>query len=97
MDSFPEMVGVQKECLDSAGFGNPEDLLIRSETIQRVGKALARLNERCRELVRDRYFSELSFLEIAEKTGIKENSLVVQLKRCLVRLLGILEGEGCHG
>jgi RNA polymerase sigma-70 factor (ECF subfamily) len=97
IDSFTETMGIEKACLDTAGFGNPEDLLVRRETIHRVGKALARLNERCQELVRARYFSELSFQEIAERTGLKENSLVVQLKRCLVRLFGILQAEGSHG
>lgn len=96
IDSFAERMDIQEKSLNSAGFGNPEAMLVRRETIQRVGKALARLNERCRELVRARYFNELSFQEISQQTGIKENSLVVQLKRCLVELCKVLQAQGSH-
>lgn len=82
---------------DHAGCtGNPEELLLRQENIFTVGQALAKLGERCKELVRYRYFNELSFQEIAARTGLKENSLVVQMKRCLLRLFGYLQAGGGH-
>jgi RNA polymerase sigma-70 factor, ECF subfamily len=72
---------------------NQEELLLEKETIHRVKKALLQLEEYCKELIRQRYFAEIPFREIARKTGVKTNTLVIQLKRCLIRLLGILNEE----
>ena len=72
---------------------NQEELLLEKETLQRIRKALFRLEEHCKELIRQRYFADVPFREIARRTGIKTNTLVVQLKRCLIRLLSILNEE----
>ncbi|MCA1960312.1 MAG: sigma-70 family RNA polymerase sigma factor [Desulfomonile sp.] len=96
IDPFMETMEIDTTTTRGGSLDNPEDLLIRRESIFAVGKALTGLNERCRELIRFRYFNELSFQEISEITGLKENSLVVQLKRCLARLFGILQAEGSH-
>jgi len=72
---------------------NQESMLLAKERISFVRKALAKLEERCKELITLRYLMELSFVEIAEKTGLKENTLVVHLKRCLMRLFKMIEGE----
>jgi predicted DNA-binding protein YlxM (UPF0122 family) len=45
-------------------------------------------------LIEARYFSDISFQEMAKRRGVKANTLVVQLKRCLVRLLGFLKEGG---
>jgi RNA polymerase sigma-70 factor, ECF subfamily len=72
---------------------NQEELLLEEETIHRVKKALYRLEEYCKELIKQRYFAEIPFHEIARKTGVKTNTLVIQLKRCLIRLLSIMNEE----
>lgn len=74
--------------------GTPEELLLRMESLSLVKQALARLEAKCRELIRFRYFKELSFREIAGKTGVKENTLVVNLRRCLLRLFDLLQTAG---
>jgi RNA polymerase sigma factor (sigma-70 family) len=73
---------------------NPEKLLIDQEGLRAMRGALARLDERCRELIRFRYYEELSFSEIAAMTRAKENTLVVMLKRCLLRLLEYVKAAG---
>ncbi|MBI5568369.1 MAG: sigma-70 family RNA polymerase sigma factor [Desulfomonile tiedjei] len=73
---------------------NPEKLLIDQEGLRAMRGALARLDERCRELIRFRYYEELSFSEIAAMTGTKENTLVVMLRRCLLRLLDSVKAAG---
>ncbi len=70
-----------------------EDLLLEQEELGSLKRALFKLEKRCKELIEARYFSDISFQEIADRTGVKTNTLVVQLKRCLVRLLGILREE----
>jgi len=71
----------------------PEELLLAKERVSFLRNALAALEERCKELITLRYLMELSFAEIAERTGAKTNTLVVQLKRCLNRLFKMIEGE----
>lgn len=78
-------------CIENAK--NQEELLLEKETIHRIRKALFRLEEYCKELIKQRYFAEIPFSEIARKTGVKTNTLVIQLKRCLIRLLSILNEE----
>jgi RNA polymerase sigma-70 factor, ECF subfamily len=70
---------------------NPEKLLIHEESVSAVKKALSQLGQVCRDLIQLRYFEELSFSDIAEKTSTKENTLVVRLRRCLTRLLEHLQ------
>ena len=72
---------------------NPEKLLLQRESISCVQRALANAGDSCKELIGFRYFDELSFAEIAEATGVKENTLVVRLKRCLARLLEFMQRE----
>ncbi len=78
----------------SANSGSgPEDLLLAKERVSFLQKALDELEARCKELITLRYLMELSFSEMADRTGAKTNTLVVQLKRCLNRLFKMIEGE----
>lgn len=74
--------------------GNQEELLLGKEQIGLLKRALATLDKRCKELVRFRFFEDLSFQEIAERLNTKQNTLVVQLKRCLLRILKQFQTEG---
>lgn len=73
---------------------NQEDLLLRLEQIGLLRQALESLDKQCKDLVRYRFFEEISFQEIAAKLNIKQNTLVVQLKRCLLRILRQFQTEG---
>lgn len=70
---------------------NQEEALLEQEELFSLKKALFKLDEQCKNLIRQRYFSDSSFEEISRRTGIKTNTLVVQLKRCLARLLTVLK------
>ncbi len=85
--------GRDDEEIPLSSLPNPEELLLKSESLSAVRKALAGLGERCKQLIRLRYFSELSFAEISKQTGVKENTLVINMRRCLLRLIHRLQGE----
>jgi RNA polymerase sigma factor (sigma-70 family) len=72
---------------------NQEELLLEEETFSLLKKALFKLEERCKELIEKRYFLDASFQEIALATGIKPNTLIVQLKRCLARVMRLMNEE----
>ncbi len=74
-------------------FRDQEQLLLDREMLQSLIGALSKLGEPCKRLIRSRYFDEVSFHEISRKTGVKENTLVVQMRRCLVRLSNYLQAE----
>ncbi len=66
---------------------NQEQLFQDQETLDSMKKALFRLDDSCKALIDQRYFEESSFQEISQKTGVKVNTLIIRLKRCLTRLL----------
>jgi RNA polymerase sigma factor (sigma-70 family) len=71
--------------------------LERAELLQLLRGAFKSLGEKCRKLLRLRYYDELSFKEISTLLGAKENTLVVQARRCLDELKALyveLEQEG---
>jgi RNA polymerase sigma-70 factor (ECF subfamily) len=76
---------------------NQERLLLDHEEAERLRAALAGLDIRCRSLLRMRYYDDMSFKEIAGRLQLRENSLVVQMKRCLVRLLKLMKVEAEDG
>ncbi len=76
---------------------NQEEMVSERETISLLRHALASLGDRCRGLIRLRYWNDLSFREIAVIMETKENTLVVQLKRCLARLLNSFHKEAANG
>ncbi|HYV06076.1 MAG TPA: sigma-70 family RNA polymerase sigma factor [Blastocatellia bacterium] len=72
-----------------------EQQRISFESQQAVRDAVAALNERCRLLITLLFYSkeELSYAEIARRTGIPQNSLGPNRARCLQRLKRALEGR----
>lgn len=70
----------------------PDRALLGRESVMAVRTALAKLGDRCRELIQYRYFRDFSFREIADETGEKENTVIVNMRRCLVQLLRQLQG-----
>lgn len=66
----------------------PEDRLIESDLRDRLRVALRALGAACRELLKLRYFEQLSYKEISRQLGASENTLAVRAKRCLAELSG---------
>jgi RNA polymerase sigma-70 factor (ECF subfamily) len=73
---------------------DPEEALLHRENIQVMKRALMNLDSRCREILGFRYLQELPCQEIAARLNVKENTLVVQIKRCLLRLVEYYQMEG---
>jgi len=69
---------------------SPSRHLLREELCQRVQDALARLNERDREVLVLRYLEQLSTKELAKVLGITEGAVKVRHLRALERLRGLL-------
>ncbi|MGO9121097.1 MAG: RNA polymerase sigma factor [Desulfomonilaceae bacterium] len=78
-------------CVDMSK--NQEELLLEKEMLHRIMRTLLRMDEDCKDLIMQRYFAEVPFQEIARKTGIKTNTLVIRLKRYLIRFQSILNEE----
>jgi RNA polymerase sigma factor (sigma-70 family) len=66
--------------------GNQEDKLVLREQTQLLRQSLRTLGERCRELLRLRYLEELQYSEISEIVNANENTLAVQVARCVREL-----------
>jgi len=64
----------------------PDEHVSRAELIYCLRVSFRTLTERCRELLRLRYYEELSYREIAGIVGGVENTLTVQTRRCLEEL-----------
>lgn len=68
----------------------PPEQLARAEQWGQVQSALQRLGQGCRELVRLRFFLELPYAEIAERTGRNEATLRVRLFQCMKEVRELL-------
>ena len=64
----------------------PDEQVQRMELASHLRGALDSLDVRCKELVTMRYYRDLSFKEISESLGASENTVTVQMRRCLERL-----------
>lgn len=71
--------------------------LEKAEQVSRLRTSLQQLDSRCRELITQRYYNELSFKEIADKLGATENTVTVQTRRCLESLRAKFTGSRERG
>ncbi len=71
-----------------------EDILIKQESDEKLKKqlhlALEQLSPRQKEIIVLKYFEELSFKEIAKKTGLQTDSIYKTLHEGIKKLRGIL-------
>lgn len=74
-----------------AGCMAQDDRFEMEELKELLRFGMARLSEKCRQIIRYRDFEELSFKEMEEILGEKENTLTVTRKRCLEQLTAL-----CH-
>ncbi len=63
-----------------------EEQLIRHEHISELSRGLAQLSPEQREVIRLRYWEELSFKEIAEKTNVSINTALGRMRYALAHL-----------
>lgn len=65
--------------------------LIRAEELSRIRFLVNHLNEEEQELIRLRYVADLSFVEMSELLGAREDAVKKSVYRLLVRLKGQME------
>jgi RNA polymerase sigma-70 factor (ECF subfamily) len=66
-----------------------EDQLEQSQLVLLLRDGLRNLGEKCRNLLKFRYYEDRPFKEIARMVGANENTVTVQSKRCLDKLRGL--------
>lgn len=69
----------------------PEETLIFREESAQVVQALRELSPDCREVIRKRFFEDLSYNEICQDLDLPLGTVCSRLKRCLGRLKEIYE------
>jgi RNA polymerase sigma factor (sigma-70 family) len=104
---LPWLLGIARRCIDdgrrtanslsnfvSEDHAAAED--IASEAVERLDLygAIARLDERSRDLLALRFGADLSARQIAELVGLRTNAVEVALHRILARLRAELEDSG---
>ncbi len=80
----------------SASVSRPDEAADSLEFQLALGKAMDRLDPRCRRLITEMYFSnpEKKYRDVASLLGVKPNSLGPLRKRCLIKLKEILTKMG---
>lgn len=73
---------------ESAGvdFEDDPQELVEHEVVLHIRDAVQNMGERCRELLKGRYFEELSYKEVGKEVGLPTNQVGTYLGRCLDRL-----------
>jgi RNA polymerase sigma factor (sigma-70 family) len=82
-DHISGLTNCRTEVQDS---GNQEEKLVLREQTQFLRQSLRTLGERCRRLLRLRYLEELPYSEISKVMNANENTLAVQVARCIREL-----------
>ena len=70
-----------------------DEKLQKQEDIEGVRSALAKLEEKDREIVVLRYFEEMSSFEVAKVVGMREGNLRVRTHRILKKLKEIIQSQ----
>jgi len=70
---------------------NPEDLLIRKQRIQLLRRLVNQLSLKYINVVKLRYFKEMSYSEISEKLNLSESTIKIRLYRARKELLKIFK------
>ena len=83
-DDFEELAANNFE--EMATNNDVEDIFSANEDFRRLHELLKTLPEREREVIALRYWGELSYKEIAARTGLNENSIGPIINRSIVSL-----------
>ena len=70
----------------------PDLVLLNSEKLSLVGKALEQMGGPCQEIIELRYFGDLSYEEIAKELALNQKTVSSRLSKCLDKLEGITRG-----
>jgi RNA polymerase sigma factor (sigma-70 family) len=73
---------------------NVEDVWIREQIYADLGGLIEELPDEQKEVVRLRHYNELSFKEIAEKTGVSINTALGRMRYALINLRKIMDEKG---
>lgn len=85
---------VQPDGDDASGYALDKQI---ADLMRRVLDMLAERHEKCRKLLKLKYFHEFSYVEIAENMEMTTNQVGVYLKRCLERCKVLLGYESPLG
>jgi RNA polymerase sigma factor (sigma-70 family) len=69
----------------------PEEFLVSQEDAAELMVALQKLSPECREIVKKRFFDDLSYKEICDELDLPLGTVCSRLKRCLTKLKKIFE------
>ena len=78
------------EIPEAADYRTPHDALEEKEEREQLHRAMGRLNEDDREMLRDRYFDEASYQELQQKYGLSYSAVGFRLHRAKARLRKLL-------
>lgn len=85
-EDSPRAIAVES----SAG---PEDLLVGAQDAQALVTALEHLGADCQQIIRLRYFHQQSYNEICGLLELPLGTVCSRLKRCLMKLKGLLDKQ----
>ena len=71
--------------------GNVEDNIVADQTIDELNYLITLLNEDQREIIKMRYFQELSFKEISDITGVSINTALGRMRYAILNLRKLAE------
>ena len=71
--------------------GNVEDNIVADQTIDELNYLITLLNEDLREIIKMRYYQELSFKEISDITGVSINTALGRMRYAILNLRKLAE------
>ena len=71
--------------------GNVEDNIVADQTIDELKYLITLLNEDQREIIKMRYYQELSFKEISDITGVSINTALGRMRYAILNLRKLAE------
>lgn len=71
--------------------GNVEDNIVADQTIDELNYLITLLNEDQREIIKMRYYQELSFKEISDITGVSINTALGRMRYAILNLRKLAE------
>jgi len=89
-----ETLKILERTIPANGADNPDDKLCFAELSNKIEAAIDKLPEECRKIFNMSRFEEYSHEEIAEKLGISQNTVKVQVYRALQKLREIIRDYG---
>lgn len=76
----------EKKIYPTSKEGDPEKALVFQEEAGQLFSALKHISPECKEVIRKRYFDDLSYKEICDQLNLPLGTVCSRLKRCLTRL-----------